>query len=67
MVCAYPGLFAAAPKTDVVIETGEGIMLHVEYVSENDKVGVVDVRAALMPSNLCEEKDFPKILLRLNC
>lgn len=62
MVCAYPGLFAAAPKTDVVIETGEGIMLHVEYVSENDKVGVVDVRAALMPSNLCEEKDFPKYI-----
>lgn len=62
VICAYPGLFAAAPKTDVVIETGEGIMLHVEYVSETEKVATVDVRAALMPSALCEEKDFPKYL-----
>lgn len=60
--CAFTGIQAAAPKTDVVIETTEGILLHSEYVSENDKVGVIDVRAALMPPNLCEEKDFPKYI-----
>ena len=60
--CAYTTVFAAAPKTDVVIETTDGILLHAEYVSENDKVGVIDVRAALMPASLCEEKDFPKYI-----
>ena len=55
-------LAAAAPKTDVVIETVDGILLHVEYVSETEKAASVDVRGAIMPASLCEEKDFPKYL-----
>lgn len=60
--CAYTSIFAAAPKTDVVVETTDGILLHVEYVTETDKAAVVDVRAALMPAAQCEEKDFPKYM-----
>lgn len=54
--------FSVAPKTDVVIETGEGILLHAEYISETAGNAMLDVRAALMPANLCEEKDFPKYI-----
>jgi len=55
-------LQAAPPKTDVVIETTDAVLLHVEYVSENDKASVVDVRAAIMPPAICEAKDWPKYL-----
>lgn len=55
-------LFAAMPKTDVVIETSEGVLLHVEYISENDKASAVDVRAAIIPTAICEAKEWPKYL-----
>lgn len=55
-------LQAVAPKTDVVIETKDGIVLHVEYVAETDKLATVDVRAAIMPAKFCDEKDFPAYL-----
>ena len=60
--CSISLLTAATPKTDVVIETKDGILLHVEYVSEKDGTAVVDIRAALMPASLCEEKDFPQYI-----
>ncbi|MBS0618396.1 MAG: OmpA family protein [Spirochaetes bacterium] len=55
-------LLAIPPKTDVVIETVDGILLHAEYVSENEKNHVVDIRAAIFPPALCEAKDWPKYL-----
>ncbi len=55
-------LMAAPPKTDVVIETVDGILLHAEYVSETDKSASIDVRNAIMPEKYCDEKDFPKYL-----
>jgi outer membrane protein OmpA-like peptidoglycan-associated protein len=55
-------LTAAPPKTDVVLETTDAVLLHVEYVSENDKAAVVDVRAAIVPPAICDAKDWPKYL-----
>lgn len=61
--CVWFGaLSAAPPKVEVVLETPEGILLDVEYVSETDKASVVDVRAAILPPALCEGKDLPKYL-----
>lgn len=57
-------LGAAMPKTDIVIETTEGVLLHAEYISENEKASVLDVRAAIVPASLCEAKDWPKYLPR---
>lgn len=60
---AYSGVLnAAPPKTDVVIETVDSVLLHVEYVTENDKASVVDVRAAIFPAALCDAKELPKYL-----
>lgn len=59
------GLFAlqaVPPKTDVVVETQDGILLHVEYVSETEKTASVDVRNAILPAKFCDEKDFPAYL-----
>ncbi|MFZ5631169.1 MAG: OmpA family protein [Spirochaetota bacterium] len=55
-------LNAAPPKTDVVLETTDAVLLHVEYVSENDKASVVDVRAAIVPPGICEAKEWPKYM-----
>ncbi|MBX3721514.1 MAG: OmpA family protein [Turneriella sp.] len=55
-------LQAVPPKTDVVVETQDGILLHVEYVSETEKTASVDVRNAIMPAKFCDEKDFPAYL-----
>jgi len=58
----FGAIHPAPPKTDVVIETVDSVLLHVEYVTENDKASVVDVKAAIFPSALCEAKELPKYL-----
>ena len=59
---AFGMLYAVPPKTDVVLETIDGVLLHVEYVTENDKASVVDVRGAIFPAALCDAKELPKYL-----
>ncbi|AFM14729.1 OmpA family protein [Turneriella parva] len=61
-LASFGALDAAPPKTDVVIETVDSVLLHVEYVTENDKASVVDVKAAIFPAALCEAKELPKYL-----
>lgn len=62
LLASFGVLYAAPPKTDVVIETVDSVLLHVEYVTENDKASVVDVKAAIFPAALCEAKELPKYL-----
>jgi len=55
------GLFSlwAVPKTDVVLKTTDGVLLHVEFISENEKQAIVDVRSAIFPAAFCDDKSQP--------
>ncbi|MCX7633592.1 MAG: carboxypeptidase-like regulatory domain-containing protein [Turneriella sp.] len=55
-------VWSALPKTDVVLEMQDGTLLHSEFVAENDKSIIVDIRAAIMPTSLCENKNWPQYL-----